>query len=77
MEIVEPVMFEGDVSGTGRGARRFYPGDLGELRNAGRIGNDVGPMRAAVARDLQISVVGSHPDQPACTGDSAMRMMVQ
>src|ERR1700730_15406118 len=41
VKVVEPMMFESDVGGSGGRARRLNPGDLGKFRNIGRIPCDV------------------------------------
>src|SRR5689334_22999030 len=68
MGIVEPVMLEGHVGGSRGGTRWLNPGDLGVLRDTRRVAGEVGPVLAAIARHLQIAVVGTGPNHASLRG---------
>ena len=61
-KIVEPVLVDIDISPAGYVVRQVdlrYPGLSWK---AGQIVVDKRPVRAAIARDLNVSVIGAHPD---------------
>ena len=54
---------ENDVGGAGAEARRFDTADVGALGDTARMLDDVLPRLAAIARDLQIAIVGAGVQQ--------------
>src|SRR3954468_14389403 len=61
-KVVQPMLIDRDVDGRRIRGGCGNRGEPRELRRAGNVRRDVGPALPAVARQLQVPVVGSRPD---------------
>ena len=63
LHVAKRVAVEGRIGGAGGMAARLDPAHPAVRRQARHVGDDVGPVLAAVARELQVAVVGADPDR--------------